>query len=172
MEKTDKCSIAQTWKSKFHVSIFTWLMLLAPLLTMLTWEFVGFGIFTLGFSFYCVSLCRSASSGRWSGWVSAAGCSSVSLCHKQELLHCSWCICKGHFSMNFTHSELECIPAGRSDHDEGSFWQHCTCIAPGLCLRWRGNAVAVSHLPGHSLWTGPGASLFFFPSRFRRGPKT
>lgn len=42
----------------------------------------------------------------------------------------SWFICKGHFSTNFTHSEWECIPAGRSNHSEGSFWQLCACIAP------------------------------------------
>lgn len=131
MESTDKFCIAQTWKSKFHVSIFMCLMLLAPLLVMLTcsWVFVGFGIFTLGFSFCYVPLCRNASSDGWSAWVSAAGYSSVSLCHKQELLQCSWYNCKGYFPTNFTYSELECIPAGRSNDDEGSFWQHCTCIA-------------------------------------------
>lgn len=131
MERTDKFCIAQTWKSKFHVSIFVSMVLLAPLLVMLTGssEFVGFGIFTLGFRFCCVPRFRSANSDSWSVWVSAAGNSSVSLCHKQELLYYRWYICKGHFSTNFTHSEMECIPAGRSNHDEGRFLQHCTCIA-------------------------------------------
>lgn len=87
-------------------------------------------IFTLGFSFCCVPLCRNADSDGWSAECQLLATPVCRLCHKQELLHCSWCICKGHFSSNFTHSELECVLAGRSNHDVGSFWQHCTCIGP------------------------------------------
>lgn len=54
-----------------------------------------------------------------------------------------------------------------------AFGSIALALRPGPCLGWRGNAVTVSHLPRHSLWTGqelPATSVF--PSRYRRGPKT
>lgn len=147
-----------------------WLMLSATSLVMPTcsWESVGFIGFALGVSSCCEPLCRSAGSDRWGAWVSAAGCSRVLPCPKRELLSCSWCICKGHFSTNFTHSEWECIPAGRSNHSEGSFWQLCACIAPGPTRGMEGQCCSAGTCSHAQLVDGPrqlAATLFFFPNR-------
>lgn len=161
MERTDKFCIAQTWNSKLHVSIFTCLMLLASLLVMLTcsWEYVGFDIFTLGFSFCCVPVCKSANSDGWSAWVSAAGYSSVSLCHKQEFLHCSWYICKGNFSTDFTQS-WNVFQQEEVTMVKEAFGSTALALHTGTCLRWRWQC-----------WTGPEACSYFvlLPQQIQKG---
>lgn len=154
MERTDKFCVAQTWKSEFHVSIFTCLMLLATSLVMPTcsWESVGFGIFTVGVSARCVFLRP-----------------------KQESLYCSWYICKGCFPTNFTHSEWKHLPAGRSKCSEGSFRQLCTCSALRSVHRMEGRCYGGAACSQAQLMDWPrqlAATYCFLPNRYKKSPKT
>lgn len=160
-ERINRLCEAQTWKTRFHVSIFMWLMLSATSLVVSTcsWESVGFGVFTLGFSSCCVPLCRNADRDGWSARVSAAGCFSVLLCPRQELLYCSWYSCKGHFSTNFYMFRVENVFQQEEviivKEASGS---SALALCPGPCGGWRSSAMAVVRVPRHSLWTGPGCS--------------
>lgn len=52
-----------------------------------------------------------------------------------------------------------------------AFGSAALALLPGLCLGWRGNAVAVSHLHTHSSWTGPGACSYsvLLPQQIQKG---
>lgn len=144
--QTDKFFVAQAWKSKFHVSIFTWLMLSAVLLVMLTccWEPAGFGIFTLGVSSCCVPRCRSADSVEWSAWASVA---PVFSCVPSK--NCYAVV--GIFAKGVFQPILQVQSGNTFQQEEG-------ITAHSLCVRWRGSAMVVARIPSHSLWTGPGSS--------------
>lgn len=169
--QTDKLCLAQTRKTKFHVSVIMWLILLAASLVLPTcsWESIGFDIL---YNRSQLLSCGSLQECWW--WQVSIHCSRVPLCPGQELLYHSWYICRGPLSINFTCSEWECIPAGRSNHSEGTFWQLCTWIVPRLVRGMEEQCHSGDTCPQAWPMDWPRdltSAAFFFPNRYRRASK-